>query len=353
MVPAVPALPRPLCPVCRARGRAPGPLAIEPGWRAADDDARTVEQGVLACGDAACGARLPVIDGVPVLVPDPDRYFAEAGVYVLARDDLDPAVADAVGRYLSGGSWYDAVRQHLSSYGRDHWGEFDPDDRDDPPCGSTGALVEAAIARAGVPDGPLAGTVVDLGCAAGGITRALADRTGGPVVGIDLSAPLARLARRALARGEVRYPRRRVGSVYDLRGFPVPRPRGSATVWIADALAVPLPDASAALVVAPNLLDCVADPAALLREIERLLMPGGMAVLTTPFDWSHAATPPPNWIGGRSIADGGTSLVTFVRQNSNLSPLVEESAVPWTVRLHDRATMTYSVRSLAVHKIVV
>ena len=63
-----------------------------------------------------------------MLVPDLPRYLAEVGVYLLARDDLWAPVADLLGAVTPPGAWFDAARQHLSGYVRDHWGACDPSD---------------------------------------------------------------------------------------------------------------------------------------------------------------------------------------------------------------------------------
>jgi len=120
-------------------------------------------QGVLACTAEGCGKQFPVIDGVPVLVADLPRFLNEAGVYLLARDDLWAPVADLLGSVLPPGSWFDATRQHLSGYARDHWGAFDAADRDTPAPGQAWGLAEAGLALAGAVCGP----VVELGAAAG------------------------------------------------------------------------------------------------------------------------------------------------------------------------------------------
>jgi SAM-dependent methyltransferase len=295
-------------------------------------------QGVLACPAEECRGRYPIIDGLPVLVPDLPRYLAEVGVYLLARDDLWAPVADLLGEVTPPGAWFDASRQHLSGYVRDHWGACDPSDTASPSPGQAWALAAAGLALIG----PVTGPVIELGAAAGGVTRALAERLDTPVLGLDLSAPVMRFAARALRGGTLRYPLRLSGTAYAQREIVVPPPqRGATSVWLADALVPPVAEGSAGLVVALNLLDCVMDPAALMRAAAGLLRPGGHLLLCTPRDWSTTATPVEAWVAARSEATAMTDLGAWAEHVSGLQLLARSEDHSWAVRVHARATMHY------------
>jgi SAM-dependent methyltransferase/uncharacterized protein YbaR (Trm112 family) len=329
----------PHCPHCRARGIGVALQLTE--WQELDGG-----QGILVCPADDCRRRFPVIDGVPVLVADLPRFLNEAGVYLLARTDLCAPVGDLLGSLLPPGSWFDATRQHLSGYVRDHWGAFDPADRDAPAPGQAWALAEAGLALAGNVSGP----VVELGAAAGGVTRALAERFDCPVLGLDLSAPLARFAARALRGGTLRYPLRLAGTAYDDRVIHLPPPRGNCHIWLADALVPPLAAGSAGLVLALNLLDCVADPAALLRSAAALLRPGGHLILCTPLDWSTAATPVESWVGARSAGTAAPDLALWTAAASGLEVAARSDELGWDVRVHARATMHYRAELLVLRR---
>jgi SAM-dependent methyltransferase len=106
--------------------------------------------------------------------------------------------------------------------------------------------------------GPLSGRVlIDLGCGAGAYTEALRAR-GAEVLPID-NDPEALVA----------------------AGGP---PEGAL---LADAAALPLPDGYADGVVCSNLLEHTPDPEAVLREIARVLRPGGFAYVS----WTNWYSP--------------------------------------------------------------
>jgi SAM-dependent methyltransferase len=162
------------------------------------------------------------------------------------------------------------------------------------------------------------------------------------VLGIDLSAPVARFSARALRGGTLRYPLRLSGTAYAERELVIPPPaRGQPVVWLADALVPPLENACAGLVVALNLLDCVTDPPALLRAASALLRPGGYLVLCTPRDWSTSATPVEAWVAARSSDSASAVLVDWAEQVSGLKVIGHTEDLEWQVRVHARATMHY------------
>src|SRR5262245_1133841 len=113
-----------------------------------------------------------------------------------------------------------------------------------------------------------AGTrVLDVGCGPGSITRGLAERVApGAVVGVDLSQETLESARRdAAARGltNLRYEE---GSVY----------------------AVPFPDASFERPYAHQVLQHLRERGAALREMLRVLRPGGLLAIRD-IDWATVA----------------------------------------------------------------
>lgn len=345
---------RPICPVCRSARPEGSPLAIAAAIREEGDD---LLEGILACTSPDCLREYPVLDGIPILVAGLRGWMEGSLLQILERDDLSPELESLLGDASGPGSAFDTTRQHLSAYAWDHYGDLDPGAETNPPPGSAVRLLERALTLdtlAGetgeIPPAP----VLDVGCSVGRTTFRLAERLGRPVVGIDLSFGMLRVAGRVLREGRLRYPRRRVGMVYDRREVAVDLPgRDLADFWCCDAAALPFPGGTFALGASLNVLDCVASPRESLVELGRVLQPGGSALLATPYDWTPGATPVEAWLGGhsqrganrgasepvlRALLGGGHPAAV-----PGLALAAEEPAFPWRVRLHDRSVMEYAV----------
>ncbi len=317
--------------------------------------------GILACPAPDCRREVPVIDGVPLLMADLRAYVAANVGAICGREDLPAALESLIGDCCGPGSAFDSARHYLSAYAWDHYGGLDPAaGASVSPPGAAAALLARGLELAGeLPAGP----VLDLGCAVGGTTFELARATGRLTLGADLNVGMLRVAARALQRGEVQYPRRRVGVVYDRRSYAVELPAaGQVDFWAFDATAPPLADGTFALVAGLNLLDCVASPLAVLAAIERLLVPGGKAILTTPYDWSPSATAFEGWLGGhsqRGPAEGAAEPVlrallipgAHPASLAGLRLVAEETDLPWRVRLHERSTMEYRVHLVVAERL--
>lgn len=347
---------RPICPVCRRRGRE-SLLELRTVIREAESD---VLEGILVCSEPACMAEYPVIDGIPVILADMRDFIARNASAILSRTDLSETLESLVGDCCGPHSEFDLRRQHLGSYAFDHYGDLDPEEPADGPArpGSILRLLREGLSRLGAPP---VGPVLDAGCATGRTSFELAAATDDLVMGADLNFDMLRTASRVLREGTVRYPRRRIGMVHDRREFPAVFPAADRVdFWACDATAIPLASRCFGLAVSLNLLDCVIGPADHLREIGRVLAPGGRAILCTPYDWSPNATPVESWIGGHSqrsehrgaaepmlrrLLAGGDGFGDIHELR-----LLSEFAFPWTVRVHDRGRMEYEAHLTILEK---
>jgi SAM-dependent methyltransferase/uncharacterized protein YbaR (Trm112 family) len=349
---------KPVCPVCRAARGVEASLGLAVVLKEVGEH---VVEGTLRCPEASCQREYPIVDGIPLLVGNLRAYVTGAIDQIHARGDLAAETESLLGDCCGPGSAFDISRQHLSTYAWDHYGDLDPDEPSGSPApGSILRLLDRGLLLARkLTRGP----ILDIGCSVGRGSFALADLVGGLVLGVDLSYAMLRLASQVLREERVRYPRRRVGLVYDRRDFPA-RFSGAENVdfWACDALALPFPAGTFATIAALNVLDCVPSPHDLLDSLPRLLAKKGKAILSTPHDWSTAATPVESWLGGHSQRgpEAGASepmlraLLTpgaHPASIDGLEILAEEPDVPWHVRMHDRAIMEYRSHLLVARNV--
>src|SRR5690242_9792909 len=201
---------RPHCPICRRDTGEERPLTLAPAIRGEGD---VILEGVLLCPAPTCQREYPILDGIPIIVANLRELLADNLLQVLMRDDLSDTIESILGDCSGPASLFDAIRHQLSCYARDHYGLHDPAEPEtEPRPGAAVRVLEQGLALgATMPQGP----IIDLGCSVGGTTFALAERTGRLVVGVDLNLAMLRIAASALVRGEVAYPRKRTGVVYD------------------------------------------------------------------------------------------------------------------------------------------
>lgn len=345
----------PVCPLCRRQGSDHAlHLAVVEQESRGD-----IGAGILQC--TACGAEYPIIEGLPILVTDVRQFVQQNLFYLMARDDLTPAVEGLLGDAAGPGSALDSIRQHVSSYMWDHWGDRDPQGfaavpGDAMPGGVVRVLEEGLALAGALPPGP----VLDIGCGAGRTVTELAQRTGAMTLGIDISIPLARAGRRAVVGGTVNYGLRQAGLVYDRRTYPTGQDEDSrADIWICDVLSLPFRNDTFALTNALNVVDCMVDPRAGLMEMSRVMKPGAASILSVPFDWSGHVTPVEAWLGGHSQrANHAGRPEAILDMLLSSGPLAagglrrqgEPREIPWHVRLHNRSCMHYSACLVAARE---
>jgi SAM-dependent methyltransferase len=350
----------PHCPRCAGAGAGRHALGLAAVHAEQGDD---VLSGILHCANPACRFEYPILDGIPLIVPALAPLLAERGIELLLRQDLAPELESLIGDALGPGTWFDSQRQTVSTYAWDGWADLDPLEAadDDPRPGAARRCLGRLLAL--VAGTAAASRVLDLGCGAGRTAFDLADAAPDALVlGVDMNLALLRLARQA-AGGEVSYPRRRIGLVFDRRRFPVCLPGADRVdFWACDALALPFAPGSAALAVALNLLDCVNEPRRLLAGLAEVVRPGGQVLLATPYDWSTRATPVETWIGGHSqrAAHGGAAepfLRALLTEGAHPQAVAglrirgEVAAWPWQTRLHDRSAVLYRTHLLALDRV--
>lgn len=349
---------KPICPFCLRNSSKENLLNLKTVNSETKGD---VFEGVLVCSDQGCQSEYPIIDGIPIILPDLKSYISQFIFPIMARGDLGETIESILGDCCGPGSALDVHRQHLSSYVYGHYGDLDPveDPNSEAMPGAIANLIKTGLDLVGeIAEGP----VIDIGCAVGRSSFLLAEKTEDIVLGVDLNFSMLKTASDVLSTGSVSYPRRRVGMVYDRREFCVNfANRDRIDFWVCDALSLPFSSASFSFASSMNLIDCVSSPYEHLINLERILLNRGKALLATPYDWSSSATAPEAWIGGHSQrseqkGESEAHIRDLLKEGNNpsrvngLKLLAEKEEEPWAVRLHERSVMKYLVHLLGVQK---
>ena len=349
---------KPICPFCSRSSSRESLLNLKTVYKKIKDN---VFEGVLICSNLECQSEYPIIDGMPIIVPDLKSYISQYIFPIMARTDLGETIESILGDCCGPGSALDIHRQHLSSYVYGHYGDLDPleDSNIDAIPGVIKFLLQNGLDLIGkINQGP----IIDVGCSAGRSSFVLAEKTTDIVLGVDLNFSMLKVASDLLTKGIASYPRRRVGLVYDRRELCIKFDnKDRVDFWVCDALALPFSNSSFSFVSSINLIDCVSAPYEHLVNLERILSNEGKALLATPYDWASSATSPEAWIGGhsqRSERQGKSEehIKDLFKDGKNpsridgLKLIAEKEAEPWNVRLHERSVMKYLVHLLAVQK---
>jgi SAM-dependent methyltransferase len=257
--------------------------------------------------------------------------------------------------------WYETVRQQLSSYSWGHYGDLDPRETKHPPL--PGSVMRVLEAARGVGLRTLSGPAIDVGCSVGRTAFELAAESDDLVLGVDVHVAMLRLAHRVLRRGIVTYPRKRVGLVYDRREFSARfEHHENVDFWACDATELPFSDGTFAAAVNLNVLDSVRSPVDLITNVARLMRPGGRVLFSSPYDWSCVVTPLESWLGGHSQRGphhGSAEPILRALLTPGAHPqsvkqlriVAERDDVPWTVRIHERSTVSYKLHVIVAEAV--
>ncbi|MGW0392260.1 5-histidylcysteine sulfoxide synthase [Streptomyces sp. NPDC003042] len=199
--------------------------------------------------------------------------------------------------------------------------------------------VAAALLREAKRSGTPPRRVLDVGCAVGGSSFALAQGGVADVVGVDRSRRFVETAAELAAGAAVPYDRIDQGENRTRLQARAPRPAAGCAVSfeVADGCALPASLGRFDAVVLANLLDRVEDPEALLRqftESDVFLGAGGLLLVASPWTWRGEHTARERWLGARRGAP--TSEVEVRRLLGYAFDQVAGSDEPAVLRDHSR-----------------
>ena len=180
------------------------------------------------------------------------------------------------------------------------------------------------------------GNALDIGCGVGRSTFELR-RGYSNVIGIEYSKKFVEVCEIIQRDGHIDYQVPCEGYLSLSATASVPSHSSRIQFQHGDACNLPEDLGSFDLVLAANLIDRLHSPMSFLRRLPSLLNEGGILVLTSPYTWLEAFTPPELWIGGRK--EGGEERRTLEGLKEVLAShftLMDVLDVPMTIREHSR-----------------
>ncbi len=162
---------------------------------------------------------------------------------------------------------------------------------------------------------PKKARALDLGCAVGGGSFELA-RHCAEVIGIDASKPFIEIARDLQKRGVRKFHYVQEGELTQAsRAVVSPEIDRKRVIFeVGDATALREDLGKFDVILMANLIDRVAAPRKLLRQLPALLKCGGQLIITSPYTWMAEYTPRAEWLGG--FKRGARKVETFAALKS-------------------------------------
>jgi putative 4-mercaptohistidine N1-methyltranferase len=181
-----------------------------------------------------------------------------------------------------------------------------------------------------------AGRALDVGCAVGRSTFELC-KSFAEVLGIDLSETFIQAAGLLQEKGALVTGISLEGDLCQEVTLRVPDgvDRARACFRVGDAMELPADLGAFELVLGANLVCRLPEPRRFLRQLPRLVKPGGQLLLTTPFTWLEQFTPRSRWLGGRGEEKirSADALQTILEPDFELQ-LTRD--LPFVIREHER-----------------
>jgi ubiquinone/menaquinone biosynthesis C-methylase UbiE/uncharacterized protein YbaR (Trm112 family) len=333
----------PICPHCKQNGRYSS-VSLSIGEEINGD----IRSGIITCVDTNCSRLYPIIHGCPILVPDVETWLTTNLHLILQQEIPDQNVENIIGELVSPDTVYNISRQQQSSYCADHYREEFPNKYVSYKTDNIISTVRRCLSRALelMPENSL--PCIDIGCAVGGTTFDIAKERKSLTLGIDLNWPLLSISRKILNEGIISYPHRIIGNRYERRTADVSYPSTKlCDFWIADATCLPFKDNKFGLAIGLNIIDCLAEPQALLAEMLRIVIDRGGISIACPFDWTSHATHYKSWIYGGKELDQivkTTKLPTINKEEKYLIMRSPPEEIEWSIPLHERSAINYLTR---------
>jgi SAM-dependent methyltransferase/uncharacterized protein YbaR (Trm112 family) len=344
--PDLPSLLPLVCPACRTRderGHNLSSLSVAQVERERDGE---ILDGALRCDNAACGRRYPIVDGIPIVLPNLTG-FLQTQLGAVVEGDLPAETAALLAQDGPDDAAWPHLLEHLSIYLDAHWGDRAVPGPDGPGHGFGMQSLDTRILER--QDAPVE-RALELGCSVGRALSALAQGAQ-LAVGVELNFGALRRARRILDGHPLRYARRLSGRHYTTATVQAGERAATNVAFIcADALDPPLVPGWFDRIAALNLIDSLRAPAQLLSVADALCVPGGELILASPYSWQSGIVDEAE----RLPADAAAHLRRVLTDGTGLEArytIEEEAELQWRLRRDARAAALYQTHYLRARKI--
>ncbi len=267
-----------VCPKCRrsgAEGLVVHALVDDPGGKRCP----------------GCGTVHPVVDGIPIVLRDLDRWMQTEGQEVLCRADLPPVLAEDL-RVRAGGAL--ARNAHLRRVY----------------ANSREGALQSWLTATGE---ALTGAVLEMGSGAGSLG-------GAAIVALDTN-------------------------------FGTLRGHASAHRVCGDAADPPFLASSFDAVALPNLLDSCGDPGLVLGQADALLRPGGTLVVTCAYAFVDEITPLHARFTPTDLLAGLTGQRTFLGYSLNYAVAEHHEGIEWPLVVSERTRHVHRAQAIVARKL--
>lgn len=184
------------------------------------------------------------------------------------------------------------------------------------------------------------GNVLDLGCGVGGAAFTLADRDRGygSVTGLEYSHSFVDVCNQLKFYGQLEYDLRLEGDQHEKQTAVVPANTDADRLEFLQGDACHPESAwqrSYDAILLGNLLCRLPKPRGVLYNMSRMVTPGGLLMLTSPFSWKPEFCPREEWLGGLKSGMRGSEAVAETMDQVGFDA-VEAYDMPLVIRHHAR-----------------